>query len=71
MHFEGRNCEEVKLMMIHCRKTNKKCKISVEIERAKPNIEDLIELADIAFIGKDFIKSKELTNLSENFNSFL
>ena len=57
--------------MTHCRKVHPKCKISLEIERDKPNIEDLIELADIIFIGKDFVESKGITNLFDNFQAFL
>ena len=35
IHFEGRNCLEMKKMMIYCRKNNPNCKVSLEIERVK------------------------------------
>ena len=50
-------------MMVYCRKINKKCKISLEVERPKPKIEELIEFADVVFIGKDFVESKGIMNL--------
>ena len=58
-------------MMIYCRKNNPNCKVSLEIERVKPNIEDLIEYADIVFIGKDFVLSKGIINLNNDFPCLL
>ncbi|XP_014229868.1 ketohexokinase-like [Trichogramma pretiosum] len=81
IHFEGRNISEVILMMQHIEAYNKSLTqketedskestqqpitISVEIEKMKVELLDLLPYADIAFVSKDFAKSRGYTNMSE------
>lgn len=43
--------------------------ISVELERPKTELLDLLPYADLAFIAKDFAKSQGFDNMSETIKS--
>lgn len=43
--------------------------ISVELEKVKPELLDLLPYADIAFVSKDFAKSRGYINMSETLKS--
>lgn len=43
--------------------------ISVELERPKPELLDLLPYADVAFIAKDFANSRDLDNMSDTLRN--
>ena len=43
--------------------------ISVELEKMKPELLDLLPYADIAFVSKDFAKSRGYVNMSETLKN--
>lgn len=54
LHFEGRNIEQTLKMMIHAKQYYPQLTISVEFEKARKNIEQLIEPADIIIFSKHY-----------------
>ncbi len=54
IHFEGRNIENVYLMQQYCKENFPHIKISVEIEKSRPQIERLYEYADVILFSKPF-----------------
>ncbi|XP_033609889.1 ketohexokinase isoform X5 [Cryptotermes secundus] len=80
IHFEGRNVEEVVSMIELVEFWNenhisehdrghglghKALPISIEIEKPRAEMQDLIPWADVLFIGKDFAEFCGCTNMSE------
>ena len=57
IHFEGRNLEQVKLMMRHVKKTFPRLTVSVEVEKINRNFEELIPFGDVVFISKDIAQN--------------
>jgi ketohexokinase len=43
--------------------------ISVELEKMRPELLDLLPYADVAFISKDFAKSRGYVNMSETLKN--
>lgn len=43
--------------------------ISVELEKSRPELLDLLPYADMAFVSKDFAKSRGYVNMSETLKS--
>lgn len=43
--------------------------ISVELEKMRPELLDLLPYADVAFVSKDFAKSKGYVNMSETLKN--
>lgn len=75
VHFEGRNVSNVCNMIRHVRAFNQKhperkpVTISVEIEKAKPELEALIPLPDVLFVAKDYAKFKGYSNMDETIET--
>ncbi|XP_075238382.1 ketohexokinase-like isoform X2 [Lycorma delicatula] len=69
LHFEGRNIQQVKLMMeyaISWRIQHKgQFKISVEIEKARSEQQILATAADVVFVGKDYACFKGYTSMKD------
>lgn len=71
VHFEGRNVSNVCNMISHVKQYNKNHKgctpitVSVEIEKAKPELEALIPLANVIFVAKDYAKFKGYADMDE------
>ncbi|XP_045116117.1 ketohexokinase-like isoform X1 [Portunus trituberculatus] len=71
IHFEGRNVANVAQMIKLVREHNKGLPqgefitTSVEIEKAKPELEALIPLVDVVFVSKDFAVFKGYSNMAE------
>lgn len=80
IHFEGRNVEEVVTMVEwvdlwneshsseHDRGNglgHKVLPVSIEIEKPKSEMQDLIPRADVLFVGKEFAEFSGCTNMSE------
>ncbi len=56
IHFEGRNKDEVKLMIDSVRSASKDIVISVEVEKVGRGFEELIPFGDVVFVSKDVAK---------------
>ncbi|KAJ8684464.1 hypothetical protein QAD02_020256 [Eretmocerus hayati] len=85
IHFEGRNVPQTLLMMQHVENYNNSVNlnsasspksvhwgpitVSVEMEKMRPEILDLLPYADVAFISKDFAESKGCINMSETIRN--
>ncbi|KAL7641722.1 UNVERIFIED_CONTAM: hypothetical protein RMT77_007595 [Armadillidium vulgare] len=71
INFEGRNVSEVKQMISVVRDYNKKVSkeeeitISVELEKAKEEMNDLISLGDIVFLSKEYARFRGWNTMEE------
>lgn len=57
IHFEGRNPSETLLMMRAVGELAERPRISLELEKPRQGLEELIELADLLLIGRRFAES--------------
>ena len=55
VHFEGRNIADTALAMTHLRKKHPNCRISLEVEKPRDGIEQLIPLADVLLFSKAYV----------------
>lgn len=67
---QGRNVENVKSMLSLVRSHNEgvtgpHVTCSVEIEKARPELEVLIPLADVVFVSKDYAAFKGYTSMAQ------
>ncbi|XP_015126329.1 ketohexokinase [Diachasma alloeum] len=79
INFEGRNIPRVLTMMQHVETYNDSLKegesdrspvtISVELEKMNSELLDLLPYADVAFVSKDFARSRGHDNMSEAIRS--
>lgn len=73
--MQGRNSNEVFLIMEYIASYNasKDCDdkivISLELEKPKPELLDLLVFVDIAFVSKDFAVSRGWENMSETLKN--
>jgi ketohexokinase len=58
LHFEGRNCEQTLLMLAHVKEHHPAITVSLEIEKPREGIEELIPLADIVMFSKTYAQSR-------------
>ncbi|MFT7235054.1 MAG: ketohexokinase [Methylophagaceae bacterium] len=58
VHFEGRNIEETKDMLIHLKQAYPELPCSVEVEKSRQGIESLFCLPDWIFFSKDYAISQ-------------
>ncbi|XP_069988095.1 ketohexokinase isoform X2 [Penaeus vannamei] len=74
VHFEGRNVSNVVGMIEVVRKHNENHRdvkpiiISVELEKAKPELSSLIPKADIIFVSKDYAQFQGYTDMAETID---
>ncbi|MFV2056962.1 MAG: PfkB family carbohydrate kinase [Thiohalomonadales bacterium] len=61
-HFEGRNVEETRKMILHVRHLYPAMIISVEIEKPRADIEQLFSAADILFFSQGFAQSRNFAS---------
>lgn len=54
LHFEGRHCQETMRMLRLARQRQPQLPVSIEIEKNRPNIETLFELADLLLFSHSF-----------------
>lgn len=54
IHFEGRNLAEVKPMLERVRREQINLSVSLEVEKARPGIEELFPLADVVMFSRDY-----------------
>ena len=52
IHLEGRNRENLLLMLEHLAAVKDSVKVSVEVEKVGRDFEDFIPLADVVFVSK-------------------
>lgn len=67
LHFEGRNVNELKRMMAHARADQPNLLISLEVEKPRPNIEELFGYADLILFSKEYA----IHNGSHDLDHFL
>jgi len=65
IHFEGRNIPETKIMMQCAVHAVGKHKISLEIEKPRENIEQLIPLAHVVIFSADYVRKNNFDNPME------
>ena len=58
LHFEGRNIDDCAKMLKHARKTRPDLRISLEIEKERPGIEQLFGLADVLIFSRAFAQAR-------------
>lgn len=56
LHFEGRNCPQLVEMLAFAKQDKKT--ISIELEKPREHIEDILQFADVLLISKPFAESK-------------
>jgi len=54
LHFEGRNVEVLERMLLQAQTADPPVRISVEVEKPRPNIELLFERADVLFFSQSY-----------------
>ena len=54
LSFQGRNASEVKKMIAHVRQFNATLTISVEMEKKKPELAQLLDLPDVLLMSKEY-----------------
>ncbi len=62
IHFEGRNVAETARMMAHLEESGWSGRISVEIEKDRPGIEDLAARADLVLSCRAYARAKGFTD---------
>jgi ketohexokinase len=68
-HFEGRNVATVKQMLLDAQQRRVDQPISLEIEKEREHIDDLLPLADILLFSKSFATGRGFSNAPEFFES--
>ncbi|HEY0635763.1 MAG TPA: PfkB family carbohydrate kinase [Gammaproteobacteria bacterium] len=56
IHFEGRNLDEVLLMMAQVRKSRPDIPLSLEVEKVRPSIDRLFPFATVLLFSKEFAR---------------
>lgn len=54
IHFEGRNLDELKLMMRRVREQEPNLSVSLEVEKAREGIEELLPMADVVMFSREY-----------------
>ncbi|CAL4149398.1 unnamed protein product [Meganyctiphanes norvegica] len=76
-YYYGRNVANVSEMMKYVNRHNEEqvkleeitVRVSVEIEKAKPELECLIPLADVVFVAKDYAQYKGYTDMKDTIEN--
>lgn len=58
VHFEGRNVEATRRMLERLKQHRPELPCSVEIEKARPDIEQLFAHADVLLFSKDYVRAR-------------
>lgn len=67
IHFEGRNLDAVKKMMQRVRREQPNLSVSLEVEKARKDIDELFPLADVIMFSRDYAQRMN----SHNAETFL
>jgi len=62
LHFEGRNVAETRRMLVHARDTTPAAPRSVEIEKPRPDIEQLFQYADVLLFSRHYAAARGFTD---------
>lgn len=68
LHFEARNCKQLKLMLDHAAQFKKT--ISIEIEKPREHLDEILAYADVLLISKPYAESQGFKNPIECLNDF-
>ena len=69
LHFEGRNITDTVLMLAYCKHYYPTLSCSIEIEKDRPNIEQLFEFADILLFSKKYATCQGFNDASHFLTS--
>ncbi|XP_014208146.1 ketohexokinase-like [Copidosoma floridanum] len=70
-HIENYNNALIQMQSVNGDKsTHLPITVSVELEKTRPELLDLLPYADVAFVSKDFSQSRGYTNMRETLNNF-
>ncbi len=69
LHFEARACDQLLLMLKHARRFNKP--VSIELEKARNGIDEIMPYADILLISKPFALSRGFEQASDCLQYFI
>ncbi len=67
LHFEGRNIAIVKQMLINVQQASSGVKVSLEIEKQRPDIESLIQYADLVVFSNSYFESMNCVDMDAFF----
>ncbi len=56
LHFEGRNIEQIRLMLARARREQPNLLCSLEVEKVREGIESLFPLVDVLMFSKDYVR---------------
>lgn len=68
LHFEARNCEQLKLMLEYAAQFKKT--ISIEIEKPREHLEDILAFADVLLISRPYAESQNFKTPDECLKYF-
>ncbi|NOQ94611.1 MAG: ketohexokinase [Methylophaga sp.] len=69
VHFEGRNIAETQLMLQHLKQHYPHLPCSLEIEKPRPDIEQLFELPDVLLFSQHYVESLGFNTASDFLTS--
>ena len=68
LHFEARNCEKLKSMLEHAATFRKT--ISIEVEKPREHLEDILAFADVLLLSRPYAESQGYTSANECLKHF-
>ncbi len=68
LHFEARNCEQLKVMLVHAAQFKKT--ISIEIEKPRAHLDNILDFADVLFISRPYAESQGFKTPEECLKHF-
>jgi ketohexokinase len=71
LHFEGRNVDETRRMLLWARERRPEMPRSVEIEKPRPGIEALFPLADVLLFSRTFARAEGFESPGALFDSVI
>jgi len=68
LHFEARNCDQLKLMLQHAAQFKKT--ISIEVEKPRQQLDDTLKFADVLLLSRPYAESQGFTSAVECLKHF-
>jgi ketohexokinase len=68
LHFEARNCDQLKLMLKHAVKFRKT--ISIEVEKPREHLDDILIFADVLLLSRPYAESQGFKTPAECLEHF-
>lgn len=69
IHFEGRNVAETRLMLLHLKKYHPQLPCSLEIEKPRPDIEQLFELPNVLMFSQQYAEANSFLDATHFLSS--